>query len=262
MVATASLQELFGQHLAAQSMIDCKHVTKRYKNLVAVDDVSFQVQGGICALVGPNGAGKSTLLKVLTGLLYPSAGDVQIAGFDMASQPLQAKHNIGVVPEDLGLFDSLTVREHLELTGPIYGIGKHETRERADALLRVLGLSNAGNVFIDQCSHGMRKKTALAMAMLPNPKVLFLDEPFEGIDPVSSKSIRELLVTISKRGITVFFTSHILSMVDRLATEVLLIRSGRIVWCSDGQKATHPLEELYFKFVETFPLEDLSWLRS
>ncbi len=243
-------------------MIACKNVTKRFDRLVAVNDVTFQVQNGICALVGPNGAGKSTLLKILTGLLHPNAGEVRIAGLNIAGQPLEAKRMMGVVPEDLGLFDSLTVREHLELTGPVYGISQRETQERADSLLRVLGLHDAGDVFLDQCSHGMRKKTALAMAMLPNPKVLFLDEPFEGIDPVAARTIQELLLTISKRGITIFFTSHILSMVDRLATEVLMIRSGQIVWHSANQTVARSLEELYFEFIEASPSEDLSWLRS
>jgi ABC-2 type transport system ATP-binding protein len=206
-------------------MIDCKNVTKRFDQVVAVDNVTFQIHSGICALVGPNGAGKSTLLKVLTGQFQPNVGHVHIAGFSIANQPLEAKRVMGVVPEDLGLFNSLTVREHLELIGPVYGLSKRETQERANSLLNVLGLRDASNVFLDQCSHGMRKKTALAMAMLPNPRVLFLDEPFEGIDPVAARRIQELLLTISKRGITVFFSSHMLSMVDRLATEVLMIHS-------------------------------------
>src|SRR5205807_2803007 len=212
------------------SMIDYREVTKNFGDLVAVDDVSFEIPSGICALLGPNGAGKSTLLKVLTGLLPPDSGEVRITGLDVRTQSLEMRRTIGVVPEDLGLFDSLTIREHLELTGPIYGLGSAETRERGDSLLRVLGLDAAQDTFLDQCSHGMRKKTALAVALLHSPRVLFLDEPFEGIDPVASKTIQVLLRTVAGRGIVVFLTSHILSIVDRLASEIMMIREGRIVW--------------------------------
>lgn len=243
-------------------MIHCHEVTKSFEDLVAVDHVSFEVSSGICALLGPNGAGKSTLLKVLTGLLPPDSGEVRVAGLDVAKQSLQVRRIIGVVPEDLGLFDSLTVQEHLELTGPIYGLNASETRDRSDSLMRILGLDDARHTFLDQCSHGMRKKTALAVALLHNPRVLFLDEPFEGIDPVASKSIQELLKAVASRGITVFLTSHILSIVDRLATEMMMIRDGRIVWSSATQTVSRSLEEIYFELVEAAPLEELAWLRS
>ncbi len=243
-------------------MIHCANVTKAFDELVAVDDVSFEISSGICALLGPNGAGKSTLLKVLTGLLTPDSGDVRISGLNVGTQSLEVRRKIGVVPEDLGLFDSLTIQEHLDLTGPIYSLDSAEVRERSGPLLRVLGLDDAQDTFLDQCSHGMRKKTALAMALLHNPRVLFLDEPFEGIDPVASKTIQELLRTLAGRGMVVFLTSHILSIVDRLATETMMIREGRIVWSSATQQTSRPLEEIYFELVEAAPLEDLAWLRS
>jgi ABC-2 type transport system ATP-binding protein len=243
-------------------MIHCRDVTKTFEDLVAVEHVSFEIRSGICALLGPNGAGKSTLLKILTGLLPPDSGEVRIAGLDVKSQSLQVRRTIGVVPEDLGLFDSLTIQEHLELTGPIYGLTVGETRDRAGSLLRILGLDDARDTFLDQCSHGMRKKTALAVALLHNPRVLFLDEPFEGIDPVASKTIQQLLQSVASRGIAVFLTSHILSIVDRLATEIMMIREGRIVWSSSAQTVSRSLEEIYFELVESAPLEDLAWLRS
>ena len=242
-------------------MIQCRHVTKRFDRLVAVDDVSLHISSGICALIGPNGAGKSTLLKLLTGLLHPDGGEIRIAGRDPAEHPLDIKRMMGVVPEDLGLFGALSVREHLELTGPIYGISKGEIRERADSLLRVLALTSFADTFLDQCSHGTRKKTALALALVHNPRVLFLDEPFEGIDPIVAKTIGNLLKAIAQRGITVFFTSHMLSMVETLATEIMMIRAGRIVWNSSAQAATR-LEDLYSELAEPTLLEDLAWLRS
>jgi ABC-2 type transport system ATP-binding protein len=243
-------------------MIHCRHLTKHFADLLAIDDVSFDISSGICALLGPNGAGKSTLLKILIGLVVPDHGEVQIAGLDISKHAIGVKKVVGVVPEDLGLFDSLTVTEHLELCGPIYGLDAKQTHERIQPLLRVLGLEPGRDTFLDQCSHGMRKKTALAMALLHNPSVLLLDEPFEGIDPVSSKTIRDLLTTISGRGITVFLTSHTLSIVDQLATDVMMIRAGRIVWSSATRDISRPLEELYFDLVETPPHQDLPWLRS
>ncbi|HWE51618.1 MAG TPA: ABC transporter ATP-binding protein [Bryobacteraceae bacterium] len=244
-------------------MIDCRHLTKRFGDFTAVDNVSFEARGGICALLGPNGAGKSTLLKMLTGLLAPDEGAVHICGLDISKDSLAVKRAIGVVPEDLGLFDSLTVREHLELCGPVYGLDRKQTRERMEALLRVLDLVNGANTFLDQCSHGMRKKTALAMALLHNPRVLFLDEPFEGIDPVSSKAMQDLLTTVSQRGATVFFVSHLLSLVDRLATHVMVIKGGKIVLDQPAAEISRPLEEIYFGLIGPAALEDdLSWLRS
>lgn len=237
--------------IIGRNMILCRNVTKRFGAAVAVDDVSFELQGGICALLGPNGAGKSTLLKILAGLLAPDAGAVRIPG----------KREIGVLPEDLGLFDALTIEEHLELCGPVYGIGRPETRARTDALLRILDLERGRHTYLDQCSHGMRKKTALAMALLHNPRVLLLDEPFEGIDPVSSATIRNLLVAAAGRGITVFMTSHALAMIGQLATDVKMIRGGRIVFSSAAVDLERPLEDLYFDLAETPSREDLPWLR-
>jgi ABC-2 type transport system ATP-binding protein len=241
-------------------MIECGEIRVRFGDFVALDGVSLSAPSGICALLGPNGAGKSTLLKVLTGLLAPDSGHARICGLDVRTDPIEVRKKIGVLPEDLGLFDSLTVAEHLDLCGSVYGIPTKETRDRSASLLRVLRLDHARDIFLDQCSHGMRKKTALAMALLHNPQVLFLDEPFEGIDPVSAKTIHELLASLSNRGVVIFLTSHILSIVDRLASQIILIGHGKIVWNSSTAKSPEPLEEIYFRLIEPPPVEDLPWL--
>jgi len=215
-------------------------------------------RGAICAFLGPNGAGKSTTLKLLTGLLAPTAGRALIDGKPAST----AKRDIGVLPENLGLFDHLTVEEHLLLSGPIYGLSRRETRSRAQHLLETLGLEEARDLFAIQCSHGMRKKTALAMSLLHNPKVLFLDEPFEGIDPVTSAAMRELLTVLAARGITIFLTSHILSIVERLATQVVFIRQGRIVWDAAPGDLPRSLEDHYFDLVEAPVAHHLPWLGS
>lgn len=243
-------------------MIYCQQVRKQFKDHVVLQDVSFQIPSGICALLGPNGAGKSTLLKILTGLLAADSGEAKICGLDVRATPIEFKRLIGVVPEDLGLFDSLTVREHFDLTGPIYGLTARQTRERTDSLLRTFDLDFARDTLMEQCSFGMRKRTALALALLHNPRVLFLDEPFEGVDPVASKTIQDLLASIARRGITVFLASHTLSLIGGLASEVMLIRDGRIVTHSEVQALERPLESIYFELIEAPPVEDLPWLQS
>ena len=244
-------------------MISCRNLTRRFGDFLAVDDVGFEVPaGGICALLGPNGAGKSTLMKMLTGLLPPTSGEAFVAGLDVRQEPLAIKHVSGILPESLGLFDALTIDEHLLLSGPIYGLSPAETRQRADQLLHALSLEEARDTFLDQCSQGMRKKTALALALLHNPRVLFLDEPFEGVDPVTAGTIGNFLAAIAGRGVTVFLTSHILSIVDRLADQILVIRGGRIVWQSAASELPQSLEEVYFGLVEASTVDDLPWLGS
>lgn len=243
---------------SSQSAIVCRNVTKRFGDLVAVDGVSLEVPSGICALVGPNGAGKSTFLNMLTGLMAPDDGEVRICG----AAPSDSRELMGVMPEKSGLFDLLSIREHLELAGAVYGLSKSETRNRADALLRVLGLTGMQDLFVDQCSHGMRKKTSLTVALLHAPRVLFLDEPFEGIDPASALTVQALMRAAAVGGATVLFTSHTLAAVERIADRIIMIAVGKMVWDSAQQSLTRPLEELYLSLIAQERLEELSWLRS
>jgi ABC-2 type transport system ATP-binding protein len=244
-------------------MISCRNLTRRFGNFTAVDSLNLEVtQGAICAFLGPNGAGKSTTVKMLTGLLAPTSGIVKVCGLDVTATPLELKRRIGVLPEDLGLFDDLTVDEHLLLTGSVYGLEKHETRARTAQLLHALSLEHGRHTFAGACSHGMRKKTAFAMALLPNPQVLFLDEPFEAIDPVTSKIMRDMLSSIARRGVTVFLTSHILSVVEQISTQVVMIRKGKIVWDSPPAGLPQSLEQHYFDLVESPVVEELNWLGS
>jgi ABC-2 type transport system ATP-binding protein len=244
-------------------VISCRQLTKRFGAVTAVNSLSLEVaKGTICAFLGPSGAGKSTTVKMLSGLLAPTSGQASVCGFDVATQPLAVKRHIGVLPESLGLFDDLTIGEHLRLTAQIYGLGKQESHERIEQLLRVLGLSETRDTFAGYGSHGMRKKTAFAMALLPNPEVLFLDEPFEAIDPATSKIMRDLLVSAAARGITVFLTSHILPVVERIAHQFVMIRGGSLVWNSLAAELPRSLEDLYLELAEPPVLEELEWLAS
>src|SRR5882724_9387993 len=232
-------------------MISCHNLTRRFGDFTAVDNLSFEIpKGAICAFMGHNGAGKSTTVNMLTGLLAPTSGDATVAGLSIAKGGIELKKRIGVLPANLGLFDDLTVEEHLVLTGDVYGLKHEDTKARAAQLLRVLDLEHGRDVFASRCSSGMRKKTSLAMALIHNPPVLFLDEPFEAIDPMTSRTITELLSTISGRGTTVFLTSHILTHIERMASHFMVIRSGSIVWNSTAAELTRPLEELYFELID------------
>jgi ABC-2 type transport system ATP-binding protein len=242
-------------------VISCRQLTKRFGAVTAVNSLSLEVaKGTICAFLGPNGAGKSTTVKMLSGLLAPTSGQASVCGFDVATHPLEVKRRIGVLPESLGLFDDLTIGEHLLLTARIFGLDKQESHARIEQLLRVLGLAEGRNTFARHSSHGMRKKTAFAMALLPNPEVLFLDEPFEAVDPATSKIVRDMLVSAAARGITVFLTSHILPVVERIAHQFVMIRGGRIVWDSPAAELPRSLEDLYLDLAEPPAPEDLEWL--
>ncbi len=244
-------------------VIVCRELTKRFGALTAADAVTFEIpRGEVCAVLGPNGAGKSTLIRMLCGLTLPDAGSVSIAGFDPWRQPGPLRRAIGVVPENLALLPELTIEEQLLTAGPIYGLSRLQTRCRTDELLHFFGLHEKRYTLARQGSHGMRKKTALAMALLHNPAVLILDEPFEGIDPVSAETIRMLLRAVTSRGITILLTSHILSLVDRISDRVMLISHGRLVWNSPVGELPDTAERLYFELVQAPEFRDLEWLHS
>jgi ABC-2 type transport system ATP-binding protein len=242
-------------------LISCHQLTRKFGDFTAVDGISLEVaKGAICAVLGPNGAGKSTTVGMLTGLLTPTSGEAIICGVNVSLDPVGVKRKLGVLPEDLGLFDDLTVEEHLELTGDIYGLDAATTRDRTERLLVILGLIAGRRTFARSCSHGMRKKTAFAMALLPNPEALFLDEPFEAVDPVTSSVMADVLRKAAARGVTVFLTSHILPMASRIADQIVIIRAGRIVLDSNAAALTRPLEDLYFELAEAPVSDDLEWL--
>jgi ABC-2 type transport system ATP-binding protein len=211
-------------------------LTKTYKgskkagDIVAVAGIDLTVAPGeFYGFLGPNGAGKSTTIKMLTGLLRPTAGRVVIAGYDLMADPLAVKRVIGVLPEELNLYERLTAAEFLLFAAQMYGLDRAEARRRTDSLLDLMEMSDAGGKLIVDFSMGMKKKVALAGALIHEPRVLFLDEPFNGIDPLSARSIREALKRRTEAGVTVFFSSHVLDVVERLCTRVAIIAGGRLV---------------------------------
>ena len=205
-------------------------LTRDFGSFRAVDGINLAVPAGsFYGFLGPNGAGKSTTIKCLTGLLRPSAGSMRILDLDPLADPVSVKRRIGVMPEDLALFDRLTARETLMFVGDVHGIDRATAQSRSADLLALMDLNGAADTLVTDYSHGMRKKLSLAAALLPAPQLLFLDEPFEGIDAVASRQIKDLLQMFVSRGGTIFLTSHILEIVERLSTHIGVIAKGRLV---------------------------------
>jgi ABC-2 type transport system ATP-binding protein len=210
--------------------VETRGLTRTFGDFRAVDAIDLAVPAGsFYGFLGPNGAGKSTTIKCLTGLLRPSAGSMRILGIDPLADPVAVKRRIGVVPEDLALFDRLTAGETLDFVAQIHGIDAATARSRSADLLGVMDLEEAAGTLVVDFSHGMRKKLSLAAALLPAPRLLFLDEPFEGIDAVASRQVKDLLHGFVGRGGTIFLTSHILEIVERLSTHIGVIAHGRMV---------------------------------
>ncbi|MEU6834758.1 ABC transporter ATP-binding protein [Streptomyces rubiginosohelvolus] len=202
---------------------------KRFGEQVAVAGIDLELPAGkFIGLVGPNGAGKTTTLSMVTGLLRPDMGKIEVAGHDVWTDPVEVKSRIGVLPEGLRLFERLSGRELLAYNGRLRGLPGDEVDKRATQLLDVLDLAGSQHKLVVDYSTGMRKKIGLAAALLHNPEVLFLDEPFEGVDPVSAQTIRGVLERYTRSGATVVFSSHVMELVESLCDWVAVMAAGRI----------------------------------
>jgi ABC-2 type transport system ATP-binding protein len=221
-----------------QPAILTENLLRRFGDFTAVDHLNLRVERGrFFGFLGPNGAGKSTTIKMLTGLLAPTSGRIEILGYDLAARTLEVKRRIGVVPEDLNLFERLTGAEMLAFTGRMYGLGRAEIATRTRELLELMELVSDPKKLIVEYSHGMKKKLSLACALIHRPEILFLDEPFEGIDAIAARTLKDLLSKLTARGLTIFLTSHVLEIVERLCTDIAIISQGRLV-------AAGPLDQL------------------
>ena len=210
--------------------IDTTALTRRFGDFTAVDNVNLRVDAGqFFGFLGPNGAGKSTTIKMLTGLLAPTSGSIRILGEDLQAHSAEIKRQIGVVPEGMALFGRLTADEYLQFVGRMYGLDRATTLNRTRELLEFMQLAGEQKKLITDFSHGMQKKLALAAAVIHGPKVLFLDEPFEGVDAVAAGTLKAMLLRMIARGATIFLTSHVLEIVERLCTHVAIIHRGQLV---------------------------------
>jgi len=255
--------------------ISTEKLTRLFGALTAVNGMDLQVESGqFFGFLGPNGAGKSTTIKMLTGLLAPSSGRISLLGLDFAQNLVELKRQIGVVPEGMGLFERLSAPEYLEFVGRMYGLDKATTRKRSEELLEFMQLADRSRTMIADYSHGMQKKLALAAAVIHGPRILFLDEPFEGVDALAAGALKELLARMTERGVTIFLTSHVLEIVERLCSHVAIIKKGQLVAQGSMEQLrvgvpsiegrTLTLEDIFVSVVgqgaDRAQIEELSWL--
>jgi ABC-2 type transport system ATP-binding protein len=259
----------------AETVVETVALRRTFAGLVAVDGLNLRVERQqFYGFLGPNGAGKSTTIKMLTGLLRPTSGEIRILGMDLAQKSVAVKSRIGVVPEGLALFERLTGAQLLNFVGRMYGLDRDMAAERTSELLEFMDLKDSADKLVADYSHGMKKKTALAAAVIHGPAVLFLDEPFEGVDAIAATTLKRLLQRFISHGGTVFLTSHVLEVVERLCTHIGIIRQGRLVASGSledlragvrlagDEQTTLTLEEIFLQVVggSKQDAEVLSWL--
>ncbi len=255
-------------------MIEIKGLSKKYGKIVALDGITLQIKSAnLFGLVGPNGAGKSTLINILIGLIKKDSGEVKIGGYDLDKDALTIKKIIGAVPEVLPLFEGLTGEEQLLFVANIYNLDRSIYKDRIGDILRYLDLYTAKDRLIESYSQGMKKKIAFACAIIHTPKILFLDEPFENVDPISRKKMKDILRKMKEKGATVLITSHALVEVEDLCDEVAIINKGKIIFQSETKDIRNKIKneitkETYQSLEEIFidltkkdeDIDTLSWI--
>ena len=244
--------------LDKEQMITVTNFSKQYKGFTAVKDLSFTVEPGqILGLLGPNGAGKTTTLRTLCGIIPPSSGSLSVAGHDVVHAPIAAKANLGYIPDDPRLFDTMTVWEHLAFTAAAYKIADFETE--AEALLASFELTHKRNTVVHDLSRGMRQKVAIACAFLHNPKVILFDEPLTGLDPQGIRRIQQAIRERAQAGASIIISSHLLSLFENLCTHIMVLNLGecrRFGTMEDllsevgTTDSTSALEEVYFSITQ------------
>jgi ABC-2 type transport system ATP-binding protein len=214
-------------------MIETENLSREYGGRIALHPLTLRVAPGeILGFLGPNGAGKSTTVKLLTGMIKPTSGRARVAGFDVTTDPLEVKRRIGYVPESAALYESLTAREFLEVIAALYHEKPGSARQRIDELLDRFDLSAAKDQRLSEFSKGMKQKVVIAAALMHRPEVLFLDEPLTGLDANAALVVKELLRSLAAQGRTIFFCSHVLEVVERVCSRIVIINNGRTI--ADG----------------------------
>ena len=248
------------------SAIEVRELRKVYGAKAAVDGLSLRVDRGcFFGFLGPNGAGKTTTIRMLMGLAPPTSGSIEILGCQMPEQALAVKSRIGLVPDDTLLFDHLTGSEFVEFVGRMYGLGLTLSRHRTSELMQLFELDGAGRKLISEYSKGMKKRVAMAAALIHRPDLYLLDEPFEGVDAVGARLMKDILLDQVRQGATIFLTSHVLEVVERLCDRVAIINEGKIV--VDGsleqlRAGSETLEDIFVRVVggSARNSESLDWL--
>ena len=236
-------------------MISAKNLTKRFGDKVALQDVSFEVgPGEILGYIGPNGAGKTTTVKILIGMMNEFDGTASVCGIDVREDPLEVKRRIGYVPETSALYDALTPMEYLTFIGRLYGLPDAETRRRAEGMLELLGLKDELENRMSSFSKGMAQKVLITAGLMHDPEIVFMDEPLTGLDANSSLIIKELIARLAALGKTVFYCSHIMDVVERVCTRIMILDGGRIAADGSfdelqGQAQGSSLEQIFTQLI-------------
>jgi ABC-2 type transport system ATP-binding protein len=252
-----------------QPSLKVRGLARHFGDFVAVDQVDLEVYPHeFFALLGPNGAGKSTMIKMMTGLLTPTAGQVEILGKDLQQDPVAAKRVFGLLPEDSSLLERLSGSEYVQLVGRLHGLCEDQVLIRSEELLDLLELEDRDRLIVDY-SLGMKKKVGLAAALVHAPKLLFLDEPFNGMDVITGRVVRRLLAQLVRKGVTIVFSSHVMEVVEKLCTRIAILQQGKIVALGTLEElqeqagADQDLEELFLHYtghVEEDVHEELTWM--
>ncbi len=241
-----------------EKAIEVQHLKKYFKKVKAVDDISFYVEkGDLFAFLGPNGAGKSTTIRVLTTLAAPTSGKVRISGYDIVKESKKVRSKIGLVSDKLILYDRLTVMENIFFFSNLYGLKKSLILERAERLLKILDIWEFRDRLVDKLSTGMKQKVNIARALIPEPDILFLDEPTLGLDPFTTKKIRNFISELNKKGKTIILTTHILHEVELLANKVAIINKGKIITIDTPRNLKKLFKEKEIVEIETKNKEDV-----
>jgi len=244
--------------------LELDSLTKRFGDKTAVDHLSLSLEPGtFLGLLGRNGAGKSTTLKMVTGLLKPTSGHIRLLGLDLETHPLEVKRQIGAMPEDMALLDMLSGPQYLRFVGRMYGMPDALIDSRREELFDKLDLAAPPKLLLADYSFGMKKKVALCAALIHAPRMVFLDEPFEGIDPVTSRTIKDILHSLQVSGVTLVLTSHILEVVERLCPLIAILDEGRLKGfgpLDELRRGGESLEQLFVDLVGGTPKGELSWL--
>jgi len=249
----------------ASVAIEVRDLRKVYGDKAAVDGLSITVpRGCFFGFLGPNGAGKTTTIKMLMGLAPPTSGSIELLGLPMPGRAIEIKRLIGLVPDESLLFDHLTGGEFIEFVGRIYGLDRAVARERSEELLELFELSSTGRKLIAEYSKGMRKRVAMAAALIHRPQLFLMDEPFEGVDAVGARLMKDILLEQVRHGATIFLTSHVLEVVERLCDRVAIINEGRLVLegsMAELRGASETLEDAFVRAVGVDrSAETLDWL--
>lgn len=245
--------------------IAVRDLRKEYAGKAAVDGLSLSVpRGCFYGFLGPNGAGKTTTIRMLMGLIPPTAGEIEILGYSLPAQDQEIKRSIGLVPDESLLFDHLTGTEFIEFTGRMYGLERDVARERARELMTLFELEAGSRKLIGEYSKGMRKRVAMAAALIHKPQLFLMDEPFEGVDAVGARLMKDILLDQVRKGATIFLTSHVLEVVERLCDRVAIIDKGRIIvenTMAELRTGEETLEDMFVRVIGAERTGDsLGWL--